>query len=192
MRTLAVSALPLALSALLMTSPLNATIIFPEGVNISGVLNNANTIAELSSTEAGQARVEALSGTYNFLEIPIPSTTFQKIVWNLDTVADSGTVVFTMDGAGYEGPDAEVLPYGFALGNGHNFFTIAATDHQSITVVSYQTTGVKILDTQQIRIGGMGTGGDAGTEVPEPTGYIAVALGLGCFAFLGHCREISR
>ena len=164
-----------------------------DALTVQGVVNNAaNTLVDFTSPQTlhgsgGQARVEGInSTTYDNFAVQIHSgESFTKLVWNLNTSSGSGTVIFTIDGVAYDGPDADTLPDAFTIGNGSNFFTIEASGGSALGIVSYQTTGVTIQDTRQIRIGGVGTTG--GGDVPEPATLFTAGLALFCFSLIRKC-----
>ena len=141
---------------------------------IEGIVNNGPlSLVEFEGTETlhangGQARIEGFGGAgYDSLLLSIPGNTFTKVVMNLNTVlGGSGSVSFLLDGIAF--PDA------FALGNGSNFFTIEGLDGTTFSTVQFLTT-VDLLDTRQIRIGGVAP---VSTSVPEPSVWAMTFVGL--------------
>ncbi len=140
---------------------------------VEGVVSNAaNSLVEFEGTDTlhsngGQARVEGFAGNYDSLLIRIPGSTFTKVVMNLNTVlGGSGSASFLLDGIAFGGA--------FALGNGSNFFTIEGLDGTSFSTVQFLTT-VDLLDTRQIRIGGVAP---VTTSVPEPSVWAMTLVGL--------------
>jgi len=152
---------------------------------VEGVVSNAaNSLVEFEGIETlhsngGQARVEAFVGAgYDNLLIRIPGSTFTKVVMNLNTVlGGSGSASFLLDGIAY--PDV------FELGNGSNFFTIEGLDGTAFSTVQFLTT-VDLLDTRQIRIGGVAP---VTTSVPEPSVWAMTLVGLAALGLRARTRR---
>lgn len=174
--------------------------------NSGGLINDALTVqgrvngnlvnltgTELLHSNGGQARVEALvsagesADSYDYLALEMPSNRFTQLVWNLNTVngARSGSVTFTIDGVLYDGPDAGTAADQFAIGNGGNFFTILADGGMTIGKVEFQST-VQLIDTRQIRIGGIS---EAEAPVPEPGTLLTLGLGLFGLSYFRRARS---
>ena len=185
---IALLALPFTASASLIISAGNT----PGGNNVLfnqvGLIDNANTIQgvlpdgvivnftgteSLSSPSGGQARVAANDGSYIDLSLTVPGHSFTQLVWNLNTFDRTpGTVQFTLNGNQVGGA--------FNLGVGQNFFTILATGGSVLTSASFHTTGVELLDTRQVRIGGVS---QPDSNVPEPGTFISAGLALSALGF---------
>ena len=152
---------------------------------VEGIVNSAAiSLVEFEGTEAlhtngGQARVEAFDGVgYDSLLIRIPGSTFTKVVMNLNTVlGGSGSASFLLDGVPFGGA--------FDIGNGSNFFTIEGLDGTTFSTVQFLTT-VDLLDTRQIRIGGVAP---VTTPVPEPSAWAMTLLGLAALGLRARARR---
>jgi len=145
---------------------------------IEGVVNNGPlSLVEFEGAETlhangGQARIEGFGGAgYDSLLLSIPGNTFTKVVMNLNTFAGAGSVSFFLDGVDFG--------TSFAIGNGSNFFTIEGVGGTTFSTVAFATT-VDLLDTRQIRIGGIApvTTTTTGTPVPEPSVWAMTLVGL--------------
>ena len=125
----------------------------------------------LTAPSSGQARVEASDGSLTALTIApyLSGTAFTSVILNLNTVRNSsGTVDFSIDAS-----DGLFTFTGLSVGNGENFFTITATNGETINSLSFNTTAT-LADVRQVRIGVQ--------AVPEPTSM--AALGLGALGIL--------
>lgn len=169
----------------------NTNSLINNAMTVTGVVNNGPlsvvefTGNEILVTNGGQALIGAADGSYNFLSIQIPNNTFLKVMFNLNTPNGgqvSGLVQINVDGTLYDigsnGPDA--------IGQGSNFFTIEATGGSVLHVVSFITTGTDIIDTRQIRIGGVGI------ATPEPGTFLTVGAGLAGLGLLGWKRRRAQ
>jgi len=146
------------------------------GTSIVSGLNNSPQMVRLNSNEAiqgiasGQARVEALDGGLNFLEILLdPSGTFSEIEFNLNAVAN-GTATLSFFGVGNNLLNAGNTDFAISA-NGQNFF---AAFNETISRVTISTTS-PLSDVRQIRIGGFA----AASAVPEPSTWALMLLGFG-------------
>jgi hypothetical protein len=142
------------------------------GTTIQGCLNDDRAfLVNFTGTEPlvapseGQARVEAVDGSFNFLRISTEDgTSFSKLQLNINALAD-GFVTFTNGGT--SGP-LELR------GNGQNFFTIT---NQNLTAIQFTTT-VGVADVRQVRLGVGDSGGVDPDPVPEPTALALFGLSL--------------
>lgn len=135
------------------------------------LLTGNETLTEPSS---GQARVEAVDGSFTYLNIMAsPGTTFHDIILNpilFGTGQLSGSLTFTIfldgGGTGTSGP--------FALAQGSNFFTLVAGAGEAFVGVTLtETDNDPMHDVRQIRISGVCIEGDCAvvpptTQVPAP------------------------
>jgi PEP-CTERM motif-containing protein len=143
-------------------------------ITVTGTTNQTGGVFNLTGEETltepsnGQARVEAVDGSFTYLAIDAePGTTFQDIIFNPvlnGTGQQSGSLtveVFLSDGS-------SVKSSAFALSQGNNFITIVAGAGESITGIALTETGDNQLqDVRQIRISGV-CRDCVDTPVPEP------------------------
>jgi len=146
-------------------------------INVTGnpvvVLRGNET---LTTPSAGQARVEAVDGGLNFLDVSLqaPGTGFDSAVFNLNS--PNGTIGTATITAFNQFGQNEVFTLN--LGNGQNFFTLTTDAAQFITDVRISST-VGLTDVRQIRLGPV-----QAAPVPGPIvgaglpGLIAAAGGL--------------
>jgi hypothetical protein len=166
------------------------------GTTIVGTTNQSATSVDFTSTETltapsnGQARVEAVDGVVGPDTLTISLT-------NGDIFGD---IIFNPFIGGSNKPDPNTLnvlvntdagssSFSYSIGNGSNFLTILADVGVGITSVSLTPT-VGFTDLRQIRISGIGTGGQPPAEVPEP-GTWAMLAGFGVPA-IGLVRRMRK
>ena len=144
------------------------------GITVTGTTNQTGGVFNLTGKETltepsnGQARVEAVDGSFTYLAIDAePGTTFQDIIFNpvlKGTGQQSGSLaieVFLSNGS-------SVKSNTFSLSQGSNFFTIVAGAGESIIGITLTETGNNELqDVRQIRISGV-CKDCVETPVPEP------------------------
>jgi hypothetical protein len=114
-------------------------------------------------------RIEAASGTYNFLLFTLADAglTFTAAEFNLNAALDGLTSIFAYDQFGNQfGGNFAVL------GTGSNIFNVAATDGQVIQSIVVMSAAA-LDDVGDIRLGGISA------VVPEPTGWAMMILGFG-------------
>lgn len=163
------------------------------GQIVTGRTNQSNVLVAFQSNEtlvtppAGQARVDAEDGSWNYLSVYLLNGgTFGDLIFNLNTVhGGTGTAHITVHQL--NGPDAH---YDLSVGNGENFLTIYAINGQRMTSVEINSntglTAVEIDDGRQFRISEVqGT-----TDVPEPLPLTLIGAGL--LSMLGLRRRNSR
>ncbi len=151
------------------------------GTLVQGSTNQSHTIIDnygagedLVTPPGGQARIEAVDGSFTALTISPhdPTIKFQTLMFNID-VLDSetdGSVNFKIDGVDFGN---------FAIDNkGENFFRIIATNGSSFDEFTL-TANRQLSDVQQVRVGF--------NSVPEPTSM--AALGLGAVALIRKRRK---
>ena len=156
------------------------------GNPVSGCLNdNYSIVATLSSDETidfsgGQARVEAVDGSFSTLTIAL--NPLSTVILNIHA-SENGFVTFT-DGRGTSGA--------FAVdGNGANFFTATGITGNFLTFHTTLTSGGAetdiVDDVRQIRLG-QGTV----TAIPEPETYALMMAGLAAIGFIAGRRKTQR
>ena len=164
--------------------PENVLMDSSSGFNVYGHTNQSNEGVTFTSDEnilspsQGQARVEAADGKgYQFLAINLtdPKLGFKEIEFNLNVFKPAhgqanGTVFIDVYGLGMGVP---VTSPGFAISSaGQNFFSIEAGANTWIQKVDFRTNK-DVLDTRQIRMGGVGP-----TSVPEGPSIAMLGVGL--------------
>jgi len=161
-------------------------------LTVQGCLNGSSAIINFTSDEnlfanTGQARVFAQDGTFDSLMInldPLATSSFTSLIFNINTEqGDSGTITIDVK------PIGELLvSQSFSIANGQNFFRVDAVNGEAIQYVSFLSSGlgiesVQFDDVRQVRIGGVGSGGNTTTAtVPEPATLALLAIPI---AFLG-------
>ena len=146
-----------------------------DGTTIFGTTNQTGAIVVFTGNETltdppnGQARIEAVDGSFNFLTIGLqdPTLGMTAIEFNIDAEADGSTTLTFFDQFGT--PFSGV----FALdGNGQNFFTAVASGGEFIKLAQIDSqVGLTALDdVAQVRLG-------AGL-VPEPATWGMMILGF--------------
>jgi hypothetical protein len=144
------------------------------GLTVLGTTNQSGAIFQVSGNEtltepsSGQARVEAVDGSFTFLSIvSTAGTTFHDIILNpglAGTGQMSGSLVFTLFMEG----GASVVSGPFTIAQGGNFFTIVAGPGEAFIGLSLSETGANQLhDVSQIRISGVCIGGGPDCEPPR-------------------------
>ena len=161
------------------------------GVTIQGITNQTDVVVNftgdgevLTTPAQGQARIEAVVGSFDFLPIQLapPGGIFGDVILNLNAEAD-GFVTFTVD----EGSGPILYPTVFSIdGGGQNFFT--ATSDLGFRSISFKTFGavsaVGLDDVRQIRLSLV----RPTAPVPEVASIAAWAIGIGMGALV-HCRS---
>jgi hypothetical protein len=147
------------------------------GTTLSGTTNQTNSLVTFQGLESltepsnGQARIEAVDGSYTSLTFFLtdPTKSFGRAEFNLNTLASGMATITATDQFG------TVFTQTFAVGgNGQNFFNLVANSGEAIKTVSISSTA-QIGDTRQIRLGGVGLT----SAVPEPATWSMLILGFG-------------
>jgi len=149
------------------------------GITVNGITNQTNTLVSLMSLTTtqlsvgdanGQAVFTGLNGSAigggGFKIFLADGSSFTSLAFNLDNVAGStGSVTITTLEV-----NGDVTQTVFAVGNGSNFFGVAAINGQRILSVTVGA-GLQIQDVAQVRIGGV-------SAVPEPASMLLLGTGL--------------
>jgi hypothetical protein len=145
-----------------------------EGItNQTGVIVNFLSDEDLTTPSGGQARVEAVDGSFTNYTFSIPGYFYTSYIFNLNTLGnESGTATITAtDNFG-----TDFIFSNQTINQGENFFTVVAQDNQLISSVNVMSTAA-LEDVRQNRVGGV-TAGEA-EVIPEPGTYALIAAGLG-------------
>lgn len=143
----------------------NADNLIGTGPLVQGVTNQSNAVVDfygagedLTTPPGGQARIEAVDGSFTALTIALntPGATFTSLIFNLDVCdgAGDGELTLTVNPTG----ESPVVYSNLALDeNGENFFRIKAKGGETIDSVSFISTVplAQLCDIQQVRIGGV-------------------------------------
>ena len=149
------------------------------GLTVTGETNDTHEYVDFTGNEmlkieaGGQARIEAVDGAFNYMEIELQDQTmgFAKIQFNLDALID-GTVYLSM-----KDQFGTYFNQSFSLdGSGQNFFTAYSNDNQVIVMARIvSTVEVQALtDIQQVRLGPT----RRTAPVPEPATILLFGSGL--------------
>lgn len=172
------------------------------GTTVTGTTNQSGATFFLSGKDGevltepsnGQARVEAVDGSFTYLAIDAElGTTFQDIILDphlSGTGQMSGSLTFEIFLAG--GGSFTSTP--FALAQGSNFFTIVAGPGEAITGIALTESGANELqDVRQIRISGVCQDNDCTPPpVAEPTMLSLIGGSMVGLVGFGARRGIRR
>jgi hypothetical protein len=126
----------------------------------------------LTISGGGQAVINAQDGAFDYFEIYFDAgTSFNKLIFNLDALANGTAHFEAIDGNG------DLLDLGsFDLnGRGSNFFTMFSLDDEvALKFILSSTVPVQdIVDLAQVRIGTIPAG-----SIPEPSALFLFGVGL--------------
>jgi hypothetical protein len=148
------------------------------GTTVFGTTNQTNSSVTFVGSESltepsnGQARIEASDGSFTTLEFFLtdPLLTFTSAEFNINALSDGMITINATD----DGGSLFSMPFAISAA-GQNFFNLTGINGQSISNVSFTSTG-QIADVRQIRLGGV-----AGltSVVPEPASWAVMILGFG-------------
>jgi hypothetical protein len=173
------------------------------GHTVVGLTNQSGTPVDftyaaqvLTEPANGQARIQAANGSGAQIALTgIDSIslegghTFQDIIFNEHIgggFGARGNTTITVNGKDSMG-NAESASGTFAIANGENFFTITASNGQTITSVGFSSPN-GIADLRQVRISGI-----SGVKpVPEPSSILLSGMGMGLVGLFGMRRYLRR
>jgi hypothetical protein len=127
----------------------------------------SSVMENLKEATNGSARIEAQDGLVNDITITVPGGTFSDLIVN--PFKGSGTATLTAI-ANEPGGGTETFTFGYALGNGQNFVTIAATGGESIQSLTIDAPD-GFSDLRQPRISGL-------SVVPEPSTLVMSSIAV--------------
>jgi hypothetical protein len=124
----------------------------------------------LTDPPNGQARIEAVDGGFDFLEISLqqPGGLFSELEFNLMSGFDGDVTITAIDNFGTEFDQTLTLD-----ANGENRINLFSADDQLIRLVRINAEG-DLEDIRQVRIGGFAT-----APIPEPATWTMMILGFG-------------
>lgn len=141
-----------------------------EGMTQNGFVLNFSTTGDTLTAAGGQARIEAIDGSFDDLLIDPadPNVFFRSISFNINPLT-TGIISFVVtDQFGINPPQLRTVGI-----NGLYFFGAISTNGEIIDNVTFTSTG-QITDIRQVRIGG----DQVGTSVPEPASILLLGTGL--------------
>jgi hypothetical protein len=152
------------------------------GTSVVGFTNNTHTSITFTGTEtlteppSGQARIEAVDGSFTQLTIAPtnPLLAFTKMELNIDALASGNATVqfFNQFNVAFGG----VYVIG---GNGQNFFNaIAVAQGGDVITRAVINSTVQVADVQQVRVS-FADGIPTHLGVPEPATWAMMILGMG-------------
>ncbi len=171
------------------------------GTTILGTTNQSKTqvsftsSSSLTSSPQGQALIQGPSSGFSNMQIKLSNGgTFTSLIFAL-TLVGNGTsctncVSFSSNANEPGGGTSTAQGGFFGLTPGNNFFTVTATNGETLNSVIINGNGLSTLG--QVRIGGLtstggGPGGGGGGAVPEPSTYALLGCGL-ALMFIGRRR----
>ena len=141
-----------------------------QGTTQGGFIMHFSTVGDTLTAAGGQARIEALDGSYDDLLIDAlnPFVYFRSLSFNISPLT-AGTITFTVaDQFGLNPPEIQVVPVA-----GLFFFGAVSINGQFIDNVRFSSTG-QVTDIRQVRVGG----DQLITIVPEPAALLLFGTGL--------------
>src|SRR5262249_49930355 len=129
--------------------------------------SSTNTLVASSN---GQASVAADSGLLTNITVSVPNGNFQDFIGNPFSGSGSATITVI---ANEPGGGTQTNTFNMTLSNGQNFFTVVATNGESIASVTIDASE-GFSDLRQPRL--------SGVVAPEP-GALTIFLGLGTAVF---------
>ena len=163
-----------------------------QGLTLQGSTSDTGTAFLLTGhelmtqTTSGQARVEAVDGSFTFLEIMAASgSSFQDIVLD-PMLSGTGQLSGTLTITAFLERGGSVVSAPFALGQGSNYVTIAAGPGEALVGVALAHTGGNELDTvRHIRVGGLIDGSVAPVTSQVPAPSVLTLLGTSVLGVAG-------